>query len=72
MLMVQRKCGQWIHVFHKKSGEQISLQIKEVNRVGEELQVTVAIRDERRKYRVPLAKGDRHEPPLKRRSPPAE
>ena len=52
MLMVRRKTGRWIHCIHEKSGEAISLQIREVNRVGSVFQVTIAIQDDAYNYRV--------------------
>jgi hypothetical protein len=68
MLMVRRKCGRWIHCIHEKTGEPISLQIRDICRVGSEFQVTIAIQDDPRNYRV-LKPGDHDQVPLSR-SPP--
>jgi hypothetical protein len=57
MLMVRRKRGRWIHCVHEKSGETISLQIRDVRLVGSEFQVTVAIKDDPHNYHV-LKPGD--------------
>jgi hypothetical protein len=70
MLMVRRRCGRWIHCIHEKTGEPISLQIRDVTPVGEGFQVTIAIRDDPRNYRV-LKPGDPGEKPLEDRLPPA-
>jgi hypothetical protein len=71
MLMVRRKCGRWIHCIHEKSGEAISLQISGVCRVGTDFQVTVAIHDAPRNYRV-LKPGDHDQAPLDGFPPPPE
>jgi hypothetical protein len=60
MLMVRRKVGRWVHCIHEKTGEPISIQIRQVTQVGEAYQVTIAIQDEQRNYRV-LKPGDREE-----------
>jgi hypothetical protein len=69
MLMVRRKCGKWIHCIHEKTGEPISLQIRDVTRAGESFQVTVAIQDDQHNFRV-LKPGDHDEGPLEGRPPP--
>jgi hypothetical protein len=68
MLMVRRKTGRWIHCINEKTGEAMSLQIREVNRVGSVFQVTVAILDDQRNCRV-LKPGDHDQYPLEE-SPP--
>jgi hypothetical protein len=52
MLLVRRKVGRWVHFIHEKSGEPISFEIHQVAQVGGVQQVTIAIQDERRNYRV--------------------
>jgi hypothetical protein len=69
MLMVRRKTGRWIHCIHEKTGEAISLQIREICRVGSEFQVTVAIQDDPHNYKV-LKQGERDRPPQDTRPPP--
>ena len=69
MVMVRRKCGRWIHCIHEKTGQAISLQIREVNRVGSVFQVTVAIQDDDHNYRI-LKPGDHDQIPLDTRPPP--
>jgi hypothetical protein len=68
MLIVRRKCGRWIHCVHEKTGEALSLQIKEVARVGSEFQVTVAIHDDPHNYTI-LKPGDRDQAPLENLPP---
>jgi hypothetical protein len=58
MLMVRRKRNHWIHCVHEKSGEVLSLQIRDVVRGPAGDQITVAIRDAPRNYRI-LRPGDR-------------
>jgi hypothetical protein len=69
MLMVRRKCGRWIHCVHEKTGETISLQIRDVRLVGSEYQVTVAIQDDPHNYQV-LKPGDARQERLEGRPPP--
>lgn len=71
MLMVRRKCGRWIHCIHEKTGEPISLQIREVVKMGADFQVTVAIQDDPHNFRV-LKPGDHDQAPLSSRPPPPE
>ena len=52
MLMVRRKCGRWIHCIHEKSGDTLSLQVRDVTRVGSEFQITVAIQDDTHNYKI--------------------
>lgn len=58
MLMVRRKLGRWIHCINDKTGQPISLQVREVKRVGQTLQITFAVHDDERHYTV-LKAGDR-------------
>jgi hypothetical protein len=74
MLMVRRKIGRWTHGVNEKTGEPISLQVREINRVGRTLQITLAVHDDQHHYRV-LKPGDREHPMLERgesTEPPTE
>jgi hypothetical protein len=69
MLMVRRKCCRWIHCIHEKTGDVISLQIRDVIRAGSEFQVTLAVQDDRYNYRI-LKPSDPSQAALEGRPPP--
>ncbi len=68
MLMVRRKTGRWIHCIHEKTGETLSLQIRDVKRIGAEFQVTIAIQDDPHNYKI-LKPGDHEQAPLENQPP---
>lgn len=68
MLMVRRKRGRWVYCIHRKTGEVLSVQIKDVTPVGTDFQVTLAIQDEEFNFQV-LKPGEESDPRYKHKLP---